>query len=732
MKVLIIGGANTVTDMLIHKLSKEGVRIYVLSGGHKTENRYKRVYEQYNFSYENNCAKEIFESVRPDITIFTGAFDNNFNWNNTYRESTAYCSGLYNILNAYALLGHGRFIYLSSDEIYNITEEEYRIITQDQQLGNDRRDYAYAYKAKAVKSGEDICNNYQATTGLDIVTIRIEGLCYEPKNASEAYDVCSRMCVEALSDNTITMTQEYYSPLYISDAVEFLYRFSIKENLKYTCYQMDSDSCMTQEKLAAYIDTALEITTEKKTDTKENYIWLDNASMHNIREEMSAKVFSDAQACADIIIKHIKKHKERFVNQKNKGISSTSRLWQYITRIFWVMLPFMENCICFIPFFMINNRVTGSQYFAKLDCYLLYVLLFAIVYGQQQAAFSATLSVCGYVFRQMYSRSSFEIVLDYNTYVWVAQIMILGLTVGYLRDQLRLQKADKADELSYYASRLKDIEDINNINVRLKDELETQIVNQSDSLGKIFEITSSLDGDEPEIVFFHAAEVVSQLMNCKDVAIYNVSNRSYARLMSATSANARKLGNSIEYTGYTDMYEALKAGAVYINKKLTPEYPLMATAIMSEDEIQSIIMLWDVAWERMNLSQTNRFKVIGYLIQNAVLRADRYIDMLENQRYIEGTRILDAAAFRTLLNAFIGARKKGLADCSIIRITPDEHGMEATSKSLEKLFRNSDYLGSLDDGYLYVLLANTNNQGAGYVTKRIGEAGYVYDILREV
>lgn len=134
----------------------------------------------------------------------------------------------------------------------------------------------------------------------------------------------------------------------------------------------------------------------------------------------------------------------------------------------------------------------------------------------------------------------------------------------------------------------------------------------------------------------------------------------------------------------------------------------------------------------MNLSYTNRFQVIGYLIQNAVLRADRYIEVLENERYIENTKILEPSAFRTLLKAFFHARQKHLTDCSLIKITPGKNSMKHTSRALEKLFRNSDYLGSLDDGFLYVLLANTNEKAAGYVTQRISEAGYIYELITKI
>ena len=96
----------------------------------------------------------------------------------------------------------------------------------------------------------------------------------------------------------------------------------------------------------------------------------------------------------------------------------------------------------------------------------------------------------------------------------------------------------------------------------------------------------------------------------------------------------------------------------------------MAAAILSNDESNHIIMLWDISWDRLNLSFMNRFQVIGYLIQNAVLRANRYIDVLEHERYINGTKILEPAAFRTLLKAFLHAQQKGLTDCSLIQITP--------------------------------------------------------------
>ena len=739
MKVLLIGGYNSINASIVRKLGKERVRVYVLNSNRQTAGKFKDAYEQYNFSYENPCVKEVFESVAPDIVLFSGAFDSNFDWDNGYREAVSYGAGLYNVLNAFALLNSGRFIYLSSYEAGQVSNDEYKDTTKDMDQFNsdDLMQYSKVHRAKAIQNGEQICESFRKTFNVRTMVIRINELCTSFDNNIDMYDECVRMVVEALKTNTITIRSRHYSPLNLSDAVEFLYRTFIKESFKHSMYFMGSDSSIDGEQLADLIDKKLNMETLKVLEYQEDkkMSFGLNDEIFDIRKEIDGKVFNDAKMCAEKVIDNVIANKAVVLeseNQKNKK-NLSQRIWLYLSNIFHALLPFIENMVVFIPFFMINNRVTDSQYFAKLDCYLLYVLFFAIFYGQQQAAFSAILSVGGYIFRQTYERTGFDVAMDYNTYVWIAQLMILGLSVGYLRDKLTSTKADNSDEIIYLESRLKDIEDINSVNVKLKNNMETQIVNQTDSLGKIYDITSSLDSDEPEEVFFHAAELVSQLMDCKSVAIYNVSNNSYARLMSSTSALAKKLGNSIEYVKYGKMYDELANGNVYINKTLNKDYPLMAVAIIVDDKMQSIIMLWDISFEKMNLSYSNRLKVISFLIQNAVLRANKYIKVLESERYIEDSKVLDAQAFRKLIDAFLNARRKNLAECAIIRIScMKNHTVTQTGSVLEKLFRASDYMGSLNDGYLYVILSNTSNADASYVTKRIEDAGYKYQLLNEI
>lgn len=380
---------------------------------------------------------------------------------------------------------------------------------------------------------------------------------------------------------------------------------------------------------------------------------------------------------------------------------------------------------------MLNNRAVGSQYFSRLDFYLLYVLLFAIVHGQQQALLSAALAVCGYCFRQMYNRTGFEVLLDYNTYVWIVQLFILGMVVGYMRDQLKYIKDENEEKVGYLHGKLGDIEDINDSNIRMKQSFEMQIMNQKDSLGKVYEITSKLDAYAPEEVLFYAAEMLSKLMESKDVAIYTVANGDYARLFSATSKEARKLGSSIKYTSMESMYEELKEGRVYINKTLEERLPLMASAVYESDQMQLILMIWGIPWQRMTLAEANRLTIIGALVQNTVVRANRYLDALRDQRYLEETNVLGEEAFGQLTKAFFEARDKGLTECSLLEIKGvEKYGRKEAARVLGTQMRQTDYLGILH-GRLYALLSNTDREGAGSVINRFLAKGYHSELKGE-
>lgn len=745
MDVLLVGSMGSLMQRLVDKLDKEKHRIFILTEEGKDVKSYRRAFETYRFSYEDVCTREVFASVKPDVTLFFGAFDMNFQWEDKKNVITKYTSALLNMLMAFAAQESGRFIYLSSDAVFHgiETNEEMQLVNH---TGKNP-------KAQSVGMGEKMCEDYRLMAGADIVVLRLDHLYGIPQYPKEMDDVCARMCMEALNTGEIALRgghtllsaeeqaaadtiagkglqveqEKMFSLLALPDAVDFIYQVVSAEHCERFLYQISGESLVSQRQIAEMIQETLKngaassISLAEESKENENSVRLEVSSF---KEDFRMRIMNPPEKMIPELADYLQKNYSKFSVISDKNDSFFGRLKSGFQELMHAMVPFIENVVCFIPFFMLNNRTAESDFFRNLDFYLLYVLLFAIVHGQQQAIFSALLAIAGYCFRQMYQRSGFDVMLDYNTYVWMVQLLILGFTVGYMRDQLRSIRDENASEVEFLKKQVSDISEINSSNVRVKEILSDHLINQNDSMGKIYEITSQLSSYQPVEVLFYAAEVLSQIMRSGDVAVYSVANRAYARLFSATSMKARKLGNSINYTEMTEMYEALLEHRVYINKSLSENYPLMANAIYSEENMEMILMVWDIPWERMTLGQADMLAITGFLIQDAVLRANRYMAALAEQRYIQGTHILEAEAFEELVDAFLRARSRNLTSCTLLTIDIGMVSQDEANAVFAKLVRQTDYLGKTADGGLQVLLANTDAVGAAFVQQRFEESGF--------
>lgn len=718
MNILLIGGSCSLINNLIVKFRKEGHRVYLLTGERYQKKKYEKVFETYNFTYDSEKLSDIIDSVNPDVTICMGAFDSNYRWKEE-SEAVKVSSHLVNILMACTQEKKGKVIFLSSDEVYYGDYEE--------KLQEESPLSGKGVRASMLIQTESICQNFQQNWGLDLTVLRLDHLYNQPKKPEDVNHICALMCLEALKTGYITAQENHkFSLLNEKDAVEFIYCIA-KEPQKYEIYHLSSETIVSEVELAGMIQKSFTepinvIVTE---GIQERCV----LSAERFKEEYRKSAIRELEPAIRKMVSYMQKHKALFVDLDEEKLPWWKRIlnqWAWLIRS---MIPFLENLICFIPFFMMNNRTVGSQYFANLDPYLLYVLLFAIVYGQQQATFSAILAVAGYLFRQMYTRSGFEVVLDYNTYVWIAQLFILGLVVGYMRDQIRLMRMESKEMEEHLSRQIVDIKEINESNVRVKEIMEHQLIEHEDSIGKIYSITSKLDQQEPEEVLFDAVEMMKELMHTEDVAIYNIVNEDYARIFSASSVKSRSLGNSIRYKEMEAVYNELKEQKVYINKSMDERYPLMANAIFEGGQMKMLIFLWGLGWERMTLGQANYLVVVSYLIQNAVLRARRYMSALEEKRYLKKSRILEPDAFRTLVKSYSHAANRNLVEYTLLRIhTPNK--IKTTANETEKFLRSTDYFGVLSNKKLYVLLANTSAEDAVYVQKRFAENGYETTIER--
>ena len=723
MDIMLVGGVSPMMRKLSLKLYKEGHKIYVLSGSRNPSNHFEYAFERYDFPYENASVEEVFRSVNPDVTILLGAFDGNLSGEDPKREAIRYAAGLQNILLSWSALEKGRLIYLSSAEVYG---SSYQIPVTETIQPVPR-----GIRPLMLYQGEESCRFYQEKLKKDVLILRLDRLHDVPKDRREAaFGICQSKCLDAFQDGAVSYRRNYkYGLTYMGDAVESIYKLISCEEHKYGLYHISSSKAYTELEIADAIGNNLGKELEKIDNTLEDKrsVILSN---ERLKEEFGFDIWCEPEETIRKTLEYMQKHSGKFLDSSHPGWDIWHRIYFKTIGFLGALVPYIENLIFFIPFFMLNNRTTGSQYFSKIDFYLIYVLLFAVVHGQRQATFSALLATAGYLFRQMYNQSGLMVVTDYNTYVWIAEIFIVGLVVGYMKDQLKFMQEEKEQEVDFLSERVTDIGDINDSNLRVKEGLITQVVNYDYSLGTVYDLVEQLEEDNPSQILFHAITLIRNVMNCQDVSLYRINEEGYARLFGYTSAKAASMGFTVRLLDKEPLYESFSRQEVYLNRTMNSDYPMMAYCIYDGKKMDMMILLWSIPFERMTIDESNRLIVISKLIQKSVKKSATYLDLLKDKRYQHDSPVLRAEAFEELVYTYHDAGYKNLTEYILLQVVSVEAGMEKAGNIIGGILRQTDYIGYRKDGNLYVLLTSTDRKGCSFVQNNLEKKG-IHTVISE-
>ncbi len=711
--ILIIGSYCTFTNELIHKFNKENWRIYMLTNS-KKRMKPMHVFEQYQFRYDSESIKEIISSCNPDVVLYTGAYDTLNQWeeDKAKEESLHYITGLSNLLMCSAMLGVKHFVYVSSDKVY---EDEYIVDIKENMPVSP-----YSFEGMTISQGENLAMHYDQTTRMEVTVARIAQMYGLPMDREDCTDIFSEMCVKALVTGRLKVNaKKVLSALYVKDAIEALYLLVKAPERKHSIYHISSMEEVTEDAVAQLIQESYTHPIEivDQTIGLKHRVVLSNA---RFCEEFPFKVKNSYQDTIPQMISYINSHKNLFLyeDEKQERIRSGYR----VLRLFWKAVPFLESIAFFIPVFMLNNRAVGSTYFSGINFYLLYVLLFAVIHGRQQAIFSSLLSVAGYCFRQLYTSSGFYLLININTYIWIAQLFVVGLTVGHLKDTFREMETDKNEKIDFLSERMNDIAVINHSNTKIKNYYAEKLISTTESIGRIYEITSKLEKADSGEVLFAALDILSEIMEVKDVSIYLVSDVEHCRLASASSECSRSLGKSIRMKNYRMIFDILASKQVYINRSLESNLPMMASALFDENNnMRIIIFLWDIPYEQMTLYQANLLTVVGALVYSAVVKDANYLEALAYRRILPDTTILREAEFGRMVDIYKNAERKGYAEASMFFVSSDNLSRKELNDKIRQVLRDTDYIGAIQGDCLAVLLTNTNEQEAISVRRRLEE-----------
>ncbi len=729
MNVLLAGGECALLAALASRYAKEGDRVFWLTGTRERPTGRVRAFARYTFPLDSDAVREVVRGVDPALVVCLGAYDPSLDWSEAGHAGRRHLAGVTNLMLATSDLASCRMVYLSSEEPF--------AAGYDGDVADDARPNPLTgeagWRAQVLAAAESQWLSARRLAGSDVLVLRLDHVYSLPSGARLRDETCLGLCLTAFRTGKVFADASHvFSPLYVDDAVDAVWRASKAPAHARDLYNVASGRACDEREVAEIVRRAMDgrLDVVVGGDAPARRVVLDGSSF---ADEFGMSVHHRLEDAIPQIMSYLRVHGERFLRQGDVPPAGPARVLHALRTVGGGVVPVAENLACFALVALLMAAFGQAGPLARIDPCLLYVLLFAVTYGQGQAVLAGCLAAAGHLWSAMGAHGAYATAIDVGTYLWVAQLFIVGLSVGYLKDRLEKVRVEDADEIAYLRGRRDDIKAINAENVHVKRMLETQLLGQEDSLGRVYRISSELyEGDEREVIF-RAARMLSRLTDSPDVSIYVASKGGYLRLLSATSDAARGLGNSARLDGLGALGEDLAARRTFVNRSLDAGLPGMARGIYDDDDrLLVVAMVWSVPWDRMTMAQADMLAVSCMIIRDAMVRASRMMDALASTRTVAGTGLLDARAFDELRGIYRRASEEGLVVYGVLRVAvPADVALPAFESALRARLRETDYLGVDGDGSVLALLVNASQADARQVARRLTEAGLACEVVEE-
>jgi hypothetical protein len=313
-------------------------------------------------------------------------------------------------------------------------------------------------------------------------------------------------------------------------------------------------------------------------------------------------------------------------------------------------------------------------------------------------------------------------VFNVSQALYIAMYYIVGDTTGYVVDRMKFEKAELQRDLDSTREELYFINAKYDKSIEIKNSLQETIESNEDSLGKIFNIISRLDNAIPEQILSEAAMVFSKMFKTDSVHLYYLNSGENLRL-AAVRGNI-KYRKSLMHKDYDFLESVIEGGNIFINKEFTKDYPMVCAPLTQDGSTYGIVFLDGLEFKSLTYQFLNTLKVLTYLIANSISKATKYEKAIHDKKYFSNTFIMKKDWFELLIKE----KQMKLSECELpiylLIFTKDINEKNVNLyHRVEKIFRESEYIGELDDTKFAILLLNTNKEEAIAIESRLMALG---------
>ena len=701
MVILITGGYGFIGSHVVEKLKKEGHEIIIidnLSTG-KKENLIGK-YNHYHLSVEDEKCSEVFSNNSIDVVIHLAGVNDN----DDEDISKNHMLGLLNLLKIASKNKVNKFINISSTDVYGDCKLN---ICYEDTVCNPNTTFG-----TIMLTSEIYCKLYKEKYNIDIISLRLSNV-YGPRQSTLNNDlIISKKIYKILNDEIIINDEHLKAKdyIYVNDVVEAIYstiEFSVSEKLNIT------SGVLIEENQIVKILKNEEF---KEKDYNETNIFPNDLA----KSELNWNIIHNIK----IGLKETFEWNSKVENNDVKKIIKVKTVSKFKLNLRKI-LPYIENILVFSIIIICSNFIVFEQINDVIDLKLVYIIMFASLYGLNQSSIAIFLSCGIYIWQSnldinnlMSGFNNMDLLLHLSLYVFI------GAVLGYSVDSNRVEIELKESEIEDTNIKFNFLYDMYNESKDARKNLHEQIRNSHDSFGKIFKATSALDTLQPDGIFAEAVQVIEEIMKSDDVSIYFVSKgEAYLRLISKSKNADKNLKKSIYIEENKEIKMLLKSKKVFVNRELKQNLPIMMVAVSVDNKAKAVIAINSMEFEDLSLYKENLFKIVSELIANSISKAYQYEEAIEDEKYVNSTLWLKYEYFKELVDIKAKDKNENGNEFTLLEINNCYFGNTEKENKIQRAIREWDYMGIGRNKEFLLLLSNTAENEAHYLTDRLDKMG---------
>ena len=718
MKVLIIGSYGFFMNFLIRRLTKEGCRVYTVTGkrsGKQGAGLPRHV--NYEFDAQDGNMSVIMRSVGAECIIFLGASDDRYR--RAEFDSRLLCrftGELTNILASVPGLETRKFLFLSDTQVYAPEGGSY--LSEDAPLAADSN------KRMALINGENLCRTFAGQGNYTLSILRLAKL-YGPLGGKGEY--CNELveaCLDALEGREIEADRNASGAyVYVSDAADAVYKAMLSEKEEEICLNVGGDNCGDVEAAALVAKCCGRTEGIKEVSGEFAHRQISSRAEETIGYRALVPLEEGIEKTARWVTRHRKVAEGAAAAKRgNKKSEERDAHRSLMERVRNGLLPFAENCILFAAAVAAFLLWGEKPFLADVDFLLLYIVLIATVHGAMQGYLSVVLSAGFLVWHMWRGGEPLGIVAtSYEAVIRILFYVVLCITASYNRDHLLTVIRNQSDEMDDLAEELEQVIRINEANERLQKTYEQRILGSQNSIGRIHEIVSRFNILSPELFLKEVLEAVRELIGVREASIYMGGDRGFYRL-SASSFTGRELVQSLDIASLPLMRDELIQDQVYLNRELREGYPSMAIPVFAGGRMIAFIVLWNVPYEKMNLDSAHTMAILGKIAASAFENANTYQQAVRREECWEDTSIYKPEVFARLYREHEELRLSGYSDHILLKVTGKGMNASELHMALAGCLRNTDLFCATapDAEELTVLCTHTPESHFACIQEKLG------------